>query len=297
MLYVSMLMGHRLEKFSSNNHTFLTEPLDLKIPITKIFMWFVFVVISLLVLVPSLFNIIWAFWGTDLVGILDSQSSLTWFRSFFSSSGWKGAFLYSLILAIVVSLSGCIVLTIHFYFSRFILSPLNYIAYILTLLPVVIPAIIYALALRLVGVRLLAPEIILVFIGHCVFVIPMQFFIIESSQETVSSDTLYAGNTLGASHLVNITLNYMPLIRKPLRSAFLVGFFYSFDELVIATFIIDSTFVTVPRKLWDQVPRNMDPMPAVVAVLLLVTYLAITILFSLLSFSEFHRRRKRLSYA
>jgi ABC-type spermidine/putrescine transport system permease subunit II len=222
---------------------------------------------------------LWAFAGTETVGILASKPSLVWFRRILLEPEWQGALAYSAILAIVVSSISSLALLLHFYFMRYAPPIFDHLAYASVLIVILIPAVAYALALRMIGATFHLPEMVLLFMGHMALVIPIQFFVLESKQETVPSNLLFAGSTLGASHIRNLRFVYAPLILDAIIGAFIVGFFLSFDELVIATFIIDSPRVTVPKQLWDQVNRSMDPAPAVISCLIAGAYL-LTLLMS-----------------
>lgn len=243
------------------------QKLVLRIPILRACLWFLIILVALFVVLPSVYLLLWAFAGSETVGILAVLPSLHWFRYLLSNPDWQMSITYSVVLAIVVSGIGCAILLVHFYYMRYLSSIFDRLTYASIFLVVLMPTVTYALALRLAGGALHLPEMILLLMGHLVFVLPLQFFVIESKQESIPSNLLFAGSTLGASHFRNIRFVYLPLMADALWNAFIVGFFFSFDELVIATFIIDSPFVTVPRRLWDQVNRSMDPAPAVISCL------------------------------
>jgi len=249
------------------------QQLELKIPALRVGLWLLIVIIALLAVLPSIFLLLWAFAGTETVGLLSPHTSLHWFKQILSDSEWRDAITYSVILGIITSLVGCITLLIHFYFMRYAPSIFDRVAYINILLLVLIPSVTYALALRILGGALRIPESALLLAGHLIFVIPLQFFMLESKQDSVPTNLLFAGSTLGASHFKNITFVYLPLMKDALWNALVVGFFLSFDELVVATFVIDSPAVTVPRRLWDQVNTNMEPSPAVISCLIVGVYL------------------------
>jgi putative spermidine/putrescine transport system permease protein len=252
------------------------QELTLTIPVLKGVLWLLIALVGLLVVLPSIYLVIWAFRGSETVGLLAPSLSIDWFKHVLSNPEWRESLAYSLILAIVTSFAGCVVLTIHFYFSRYT-SIFEHLTYGSTLLVVLIPPVAYAISLRIIGGAIGIPEMLLMAFGHLVFVIPLQFFVLESREESLSSDLLFAGSTLGASHFRNIIFVYLPAMKKALWGAFLVGAFLSFDELVIATFVLDSSLVTVPRRLWDQVNRNMDPSPAVISLLVAGSYIFILI--------------------
>lgn len=248
--------------------------LRLKIPVLRAGLWVLIVIVLVLTVLPSLYLVLWAFGGTETVGLLSPDFSLKWFRRILYSPEWQLSIAYSAILGIVVSGAGCLMLTLHFYFMRYVSLRFDQAAYVSILMVVLVPTISYALALRILGGSLHIHETLLLLIGHVVLVLPIQFFVLESKQEGVATNLLFAGSTLGASHVRNIGVVYLPLMIDALLSAFIVGFFLSFDELVIATFIIDSRLATVPKRLWDEVNRSMDPAPAVISCLVAGAYLS-----------------------
>lgn len=248
---------------------------SLNSPKLYIALWLLVGMIFYLAVLPSLYLFVWAIAGTETVGVLDVQHpTLHWFWQLLSDREWQSSLIYSTVTAIATSFMGCVILLAHFYFMRFASRLLDHLAFASALLIVLIPLVNYALALRAIGGQLGLPEALILALGHLVTIVPLQFFILESRQETVPTSLLYAGNTLGASHISNILRVYLPLMKESLVYAFAIGFFASFDELVIATFVLDSPLITVPRRLWSQVDHKMDPSPAVISSLLLLTVVA-----------------------
>ncbi|QDT43476.1 putrescine transporter subunit: membrane component of ABC superfamily protein [Gimesia alba] len=223
-------------------------------------------------MIPSLYLIVWTFGGTEIVGVLSDSPTMKWILNVITSRDWIYSLGLSSLLAAGVSFLTACLLCVHFYLLRYVALIVEQLTYFLVVLPVIIPSVIYALALRLFGGAFGLGELLLLFMGHMVFVIPIQYFVFEAAQDDISSTTLFAGSTLGASHLSNIYYVYFPQIRRTFISSFFVGFFFSFDEIVIATFVIDSPLVTVPKRLWDGIHRSMDPVPAVIATILLTSY-------------------------
>jgi ABC-type spermidine/putrescine transport system permease subunit II len=251
------------------------KELGMRIPFLRACLWMFASVVIALAVIPSVYLFIWAFYGTEIVGLLSSTPSLRWFSSLLLAPEWQQSLAYSVLLASVSAVVGTVILVVHFYFMRFATPVFDRIAYVFLILSVTLPAVIYALSLRVARGSWGMPETFLVFVGTVVSILPIQFFCLESAQETVSTELVFAGNTLGASHWRNILFVYLPMLRKAAWTAFLVGFFFAFDELVISTFVIDSSLVTVPRRLWDQVHHSMEPMPAVTSCCLVLVYVGL----------------------
>jgi len=237
-------------------------------------LWVAVGALSILVAIPSMFLALWALRGTETVGVLQNHITLHWFRLVVLSPEWQVSIVYSFTLAFVTSTVGCAILANHFFFLRYAPRWVEYSTYLLTILPAILPAIIYALALRLFGASLRLPEVCMLGLGHLVLVLPAQYFVFEAFQERIPTETLQAASTLGANSWRCLVHVYVPLLFGAVKSAFLVGFFFSFDEIIIASFVIDSPLVTVPKRLWDEVNRNMDPTPSVIATLLLLLCIA-----------------------
>ena len=229
------------------------------------------------VLLPSIYLIVWAFWGTETIGVLNVRPSTKWFASVLQSSDWRASISYSATLGAAVSALGCVVVCIHFYAMRFSDARLERTLYLAAFVPFLVPAVVYGLALRLVGARLGLPELAIMVVGHLATVVPLQFFIMESAQETIPTERLHAAACMGATHPQALAFVYLPEVWKTLVASFLVGFFVSFDELVIATMVIDSGTITVPKRLWGEIHRGMEPQAAVIATLLLGVYISVAI--------------------
>jgi ABC-type spermidine/putrescine transport system permease subunit II len=257
--------------------TTIEEELRLKIPILRLIFWFLIFAVGIVTVLPSLYLLVWAFWGTDTVGIISNNFTLRWLLKILASSEWRESLIYSFGIAILVSFISCMVLTIHFYFMRYVSPLIEGISYLFTIIPIILPGVIYALALRILGADIKLPEMMLLGIGHLVFVIPIQYFLFETAQEKIPSTMLFAGSTLGASPSKNIIFVYIPMILSTIRGAFLVGFFFSLDEIIIAAFVLDSPLVTIPKRLWDQIHRSMEPSPAAVACLIFLIFILLMI--------------------
>lgn len=233
----------------------------------------VFVVLTVLLAVaPSLYSVLWSFMGTEVLGILAPTPTLRWVWQIVADAEWRESLLYSTILALAASTLGTAALVVHFYYVRYARAGFDRAGHVMVLLVALVPVVVYALALTGVAGVLGLPEWSLLLMGQLIAVLPVQFFVVESAQEVAPDDLLFAGSTLGASHWRNLAAVYWPAVRRAAFASFVLGLFVAFDELVLATFLVNSTRVTAPRRLWDQINSQMDPSPAVVSCLLGATF-------------------------
>lgn len=246
------------------------DVLPLQAPYLRTILRTLLAFLSIAIVLPLVFLVVWAFWGSETVGLLSKDASFYWFQRVLFSPEWRESIFYSLVLAITTSGMGCGILASHFFFLRYTARWVEYTTFLITIIPAILPAVIFALALRIFGATVGFSEQCLLGIGHIVLVLPVQYFVFEAFQERIPTEMLHAASTLGANPFRNLIFVYVPLVLSAIRSAFLVGFFFSFDEIIIASFIIDSPLITVPKRLWDEVNRSMDPSPAVIATMLLL---------------------------
>lgn len=215
-------------------------------------------------LIPVVYVFLWAFWGTSVVGVLSAAPTMQWVEQFVHDPAWLRASAYSIGVAAVAATTGTLVLVCFFFFARFA-SGLAYLAsYAVMMVFLVSPPMLFALALRLCGGRVGLGEVGLLCLGQFVLALPVQYFILDSVQVRIPTGMLYAGTTLGASHWRILWFVYWPLVRPTAITAWAIGFLVALDELVVALIVIDSSLVTIPKKLWEEIPRSMDPIPAVV---------------------------------
>lgn len=244
---------------------------DLKIRPTAGLRCVIYCVVAATVIVavvPSLYSILWSLMGTQTLGVLAARPTSRWFKEILTDSDWLESLSYSAVLAVCASALGAFILVLHFYFVRYARPLLDRVAYLMVVALALVPVVVYALALRAASGPLNLGEWVLLLLGQLVMVLPVQFFMLESAQELAPDELLFAGSTLGATHMRNVAFVYWPAIRNSALTAFVLGAFIAFDELVLATFLVNSRLVTAPRRLWDQINSRMDPSPAVVSCLL-----------------------------
>ena len=172
------------------------------------------------------------------------------------------------IVAVVLGLTAAIALVRKRFAGKAAVSAL-------LLSPLVIPYIVFAIALlilftqinKLPGIGLPLSMWTLV-IGHVVILLPYVILVLVPRLERIDIRLEEAAFDLGASSLRTFRSITLPLIWPALLSAFLVSFVFSFDEIILASFIAgDAT--TFPLYLYSQL-RFPSLLPQVIAVAVIV---------------------------
>ena len=172
------------------------------------------------------------------------------------------------ILAVVLGLLAAIALVRKQFTGKVAVSAL-------LLSPLVIPYIVFAIALlilfvqidKLPGIRLPLGMSTLV-IGHVVILMPYVILVLVPRLERIDARLEEAAYDLGAGTFRTFRSITLPLIWPALLSAFLVSFVFSFDEIILASFIAGNV-TTFPLYLYSQL-RFPSLLPQVIAVAVIV---------------------------
>ncbi|PSJ56837.1 ABC transporter permease [Pseudaminobacter soli (ex Li et al. 2025)] len=107
-----------------------------------------------------------------------------------------------------------------------------------------------------------------VILAHTCLSVPIAFLVLSANLKGFDRTLERAALSLGASPtrtFIHITL---PILRPGLIISALFAFIQSFDETVVAIFISGRDAETLPRKMFDSIRQEADPVIAVISTLL-----------------------------
>lgn len=136
----------------------------------------------------------------------------------------------------------------------------------LMLLPIIVPAIIYAISLYryYTGLRLLGTYAGVI-LAHAVLALPYVMIAVSASLANFDRRLEQAARNLGAGMGQVIWRVIIPNILPGIVSGAVFAFVSSWDELVVVLFIASRTIYTLPRLIWDGINESLDPKIAVIA--------------------------------
>ena len=142
-------------------------------------------------------------------------------------------------------------------------------ANLMMMMPMAVPHIVMAIGyysyfgeLRLVHSKLG------VILAHTCLSVPITFLVLSANLKGFDRTLERAARSLGATPrqvFLHITL---PILRPGLLISALFAFIQSFDETVVAIFISGRNAETLPRKMFDSIREEADPVIAVISTLL-----------------------------
>lgn len=195
--------------------------------------------------------------------------SLGYYHALFESSSWLGAVFNSFTIATfttVATLALTIPASIGFIKYRLRgTGALN----LLLMSPLITPHIIAALAYYGAFARLgVAGTHLAVIIAHTTLCVPICFLIVSAAVKTFDTSLERAAMSLGATPLKTFRLVTFPVLRPGILVAALFTFLYSFEEPVVSLFIAGRNSTTLPKKMFESIQLEADPIIAVVSTLL-----------------------------
>ena len=137
------------------------------------------------------------------------------------------------------------------------------------MVPIIVPAVVSALGyygflslMRLVGTH--AGMII----AHSVLSIPVAFLVIAAALKGFDRNIERAAMSAGAGPLRTFFWVTLPVLRPGILVGALFAFLHSFNEAVVAIFIAGRAASTLPKKMFESIRLESDPVIAVVSTLL-----------------------------
>lgn len=199
---------------------------------------------------------------------------LGYYRAYFNDIGWLQPTWNSLLIAsattvltMILVIPATFAIVRHRFYGKGI-------ANIMMMMPLAVPHIVMAIGyysyfgqLRLVHTHLG------VILAHTCLSVPIAFLVLSANLKGFDRTLERAAQSLGASPVRTFWHVTLPILRPGLLISSLFAFIQSFDETVVAIFISGSEAETLPRKMFDSIRQQADPVIAVISTLLFVAVL------------------------
>jgi len=196
--------------------------------------------------------------------------SLGYYRAFFGSHDWLEPTFNSFVIAgASMVLTMLLVVPAAFGYVRYRFRGRS-LFNLLMMAPLIIPHVVAALAyygylsaLRLNGT---IPGVVL---AHGVLAVPIAFLVVSATIKGFDRNLERAAMSAGAGPLRTFFLVTLPVLRPGMMVAALFAFLFSFNEAVVSIFIAGRNATTLPKKMFESIRLESDPVIAVVSSLLI----------------------------
>jgi putative spermidine/putrescine transport system permease protein len=192
-----------------------------------------------------------------------------YYVQYFTSHSWLEATANSFIIAfgtMVVTL--LVALPAAFGFVRYRFhgkSAMN----LMMMLPIIVPGVVAALGYySFLSLASLVGTHLGMIIAHSVLSIPVAFLVISAALKGFDRNLERAAMSAGAGPLRTFFYVTLPVLRPGILVGALFAFLHSFNEAVVAIFIAGRDASTLPKKMFESIRLESDPVIAVVSTLL-----------------------------
>jgi putative spermidine/putrescine transport system permease protein len=231
-----------------------------------VYFWIVIVylLLPILIIVPTSFS------AQDFLRFPPGRLGLRWYVEYFSSEPWLAATLRS----VRIALAAAILATLCGSLAAIALErgrpPARALLSAMFAAPAIVPHIILALGLFIVAVwlGLNGVEFVLV-LAHAAIGIPFAVLIVSSVLRQIDPTIERAARVLGAGPVRSFFAATFPSLLPAIVSTAIFAFFISFDELIIALFLMGQK-QTLPVRIWTDLRFELSPTIAPISTLMVV---------------------------
>ncbi|MCQ1838996.1 ABC transporter permease [Neorhizobium galegae] len=199
---------------------------------------------------------------------------LGYYRAYFTNADWLIPTWNSILIATAATiLTMALVVPATFALVRHKFRGKGF-ADLMMLMPMAVPHIVMAVGYySYFGDLGLVHSHLGVILAHTCLSVPIAFLVLSANLKGFDRNLERAAQSLGASPAKTFLHVTLPILRPGLVISSLFAFIQSFDETVVAIFISGRDAETLPRKMFDSIRQEADPVIAVISTLLFVVVL------------------------
>lgn len=231
-----------------------------------------FLFFPILIVAPMSFS------GDRFLGFPPRSWGLTWYQTYFSDPGWLAATWRSLRIASLASLVATLVGTASVVGLARLSGRWRAGVTGMLLAPAIVPNVIIALGVFMLALRFgtTDSEVTLI-LAHAAIGLPFVVMIVGAAYRQTDPMLEKAARVFGAGPLRAFWTATVPPLAPGILAAFIFAFFVSFDELVIALFLMGGS-ETLPVRIWNDLRFEINPTIAAISTLfVVVTVLAMAL--------------------
>jgi putative spermidine/putrescine transport system permease protein len=194
---------------------------------------------------------------------------LGYYTDYFHNPSWLNATANSFLIAFgSMILTMLVALPAAFGFVRYRFHGKG-VMNLVMMLPLIVPGVVSALGYYsfLSRAHLVGTHFGMI-VAHSVLSIPVAFLVVCASLKGFDRNLERAAMSAGAGPLRTFLWVTLPVLRPGILVGALFAFLHSFNEAVVAIFIGGRDAVTLPKKMFESIRLESDPVIAVVSTLL-----------------------------
>ena len=217
--------------------------------------------------------------------------SLEHYGNFFVSHEWLSATWQSFVIGLSASVLAMVLGTLCAIGCWRISSPASDAVRAMMLTPIIVPAIVHALAFYRLWIEFgLLDSYFGVILAHALIGLPYVVITVSASLANFDPKLEQAARNLGASLWQSVRYVIAPITMPGVLAGGAIAFAISFDDIVVVLFITSRAIYTLPKRIWNGIQDHLDPTIAVIASLLIILTFLLVLAKHLID-----KRRQKLS--
>jgi putative spermidine/putrescine transport system permease protein len=228
------------------------------------------VLVIVWLLVPTLAVIPLSFTGAPTFRFPPVSWSTKWYVNLIQDGRWIEAFVTSFLVAVLAAAVATVLGTAAALGMRGRFMG-RQILFVILLAPMVVPVVIFAVAVYAVflpwGLTGTIPGFVA---AHAVLGIPFVYVTVAAGLEGLDPRLTSAAANLGASPIKAFRVITLPLIAPSMLTGALFAFMASFDETVVSIFLVTPARRTLPVTMYESMIREIDPTVAAAATIIFI---------------------------
>jgi putative spermidine/putrescine transport system permease protein len=240
--------------------------------------------VAAFLIVPSLMAVPASLTDRAYLSLPKDGLSLQHYERFLADPAWRRSFFLSLSTSLTAAVISTALGTAFSVGVWSVASRWVGLLKAVVMLPLAIPGIVAALAMFLLWTQLgLYDTITGVVVVQVIVGLPFVVITTSAALAMLDATQVRASRSLGAGPWRTLVRVVLPNIRGATFAGFVLALVSGWDESVITLFVTGRNVQVLPRKIWDSLRYDIDPIVAVVATIMLALTVAGVLLFVLFS--------------
>lgn len=220
---------------------------------------------------PLLIVVIASFSSAGYLTFPPPGFSLRWYEEVFTSDSWMQGLRNSTLVGTGAGVVSAVFGVMAAFALQSVSSKARSALTLVFLNPLLLPRMVAAVGSLYFFARLgLSGTPLALILVHATLGIPLVMITVSTVLASFDTRLTQAAATLGASPVKVFIHISLPLIMPGIVAGSLFAFITSFDDLVIALFMTNGQFQTLPKVMWDDIQLNVRPTLAAIATLLML---------------------------
>ncbi len=237
---------------------------------TGILVVITFLLLPLIVIIPLSLT------PTSYLAFPSDALSLRHYETLFTDPKWLGSAADSLIVAALSALF-CTLLSVAMASGLWLMNSRWTPLYVtIALLPIVAPQVVSAMILYYLEARLgILDNYAGLVVGHCIVALPYAVIAMLVAFSRLNRSLERASRSLGADTWTTLWRVLLPNVKSGIFGAAFLSFVISWDEVAVTLFISGLNVMTLPKRIWDGLRFDINPVIASVSVIMIIITTAV----------------------